>query len=405
MIEWHKIKLKELCLLITDGKHGDCQNQSNSGYYFLSSKDLRDGKLVYNNSREITKKDFEETHRRTQLEPNCTLLANVGASIGRVGISYDKRETKKTTFQKSISVLKPNKDLIEPRFLYYSMVFNKKLLILLGEGTAQPNLLLRDIRNLKIKLPPLPTQKKIATILSTYDNLIENNQKRIAILEKMTQNLYKEWFVRFRFPGWEEVEFMDGFPKGWEKKKLSSLSTLIKRGITPIYKENGDSLVINQRCIKNNRLTIKVARRQAKRIPEEKLVQFGDVLVNSTGKGTLGRVAQVIKNIREKCTVDSHVTIVRASEKVNIDYWGFMLMSKKLFFENLAIGSTNQTELPRDDIGLIKVLLPPIEIQNHFSRIVQPLRKHIAVLETKNQNLKKTKNHLLPRLLSGKLKV
>lgn len=78
----------------------------------------------------------------------------------------------------------------------------------------------------KIFLPPLQTQKRIANILSTYDDLIENNQKRIAILEQMAQNLYKEWFVRFRFPNWESVEFVDGLPNGWEKVKIEKVVTL-----------------------------------------------------------------------------------------------------------------------------------------------------------------------------------
>jgi type I restriction enzyme S subunit len=157
-------------------------------------------------------------------------------------------------------------------------------------------------------------QRRIAGILSAYDGLIENNQRRIRILEEMARAIYREWFVLFRFPGHQKTELVTSpignIPQGWEVKKLGELTSFLSRGISPSYAEDGDSIVMNQKCIRDQRLTLDPARKQIKPIPADKRIRFGDVLINSTGVGTLGRVAQVYEKLVD-CTVDTHVTIAR----------------------------------------------------------------------------------------------
>ena len=118
MTKYHHqpVKLEDICSQITDGKHGDCNNKEESGYYFLSCKDVAGGRLNYEKARQITKEDFVDTHRRTKLEPNDLLITNSG-TIGRMAIAPDNELTKRTTFQKSVAILKPIKSRIEPRFL------------------------------------------------------------------------------------------------------------------------------------------------------------------------------------------------------------------------------------------------------------------------------------------------
>jgi type I restriction enzyme, S subunit len=198
------VKLEDICSQITDGKHGDCNNEEGSGYYFLSCKDVTNGKLNYENARQITKEDFIDTHRRTKLETNDLLITNSG-TIGRMAIAPHDELTYRTTFQKSVAILKPIESKVSPRFLYYLLHADLKRLISFAGGTAQKNLLLRDLRAFEIKLIDFDLQQKIATILSAYDDLIENNTRRIAILEEMNQMIYREWFVKFRFPGHEKV--------------------------------------------------------------------------------------------------------------------------------------------------------------------------------------------------------
>ena len=149
---WELKTLNDLCSLITDGKHGDCEDEINSGYYFVSVKDLSNGEIIYNNARQITKKDFEETHRRTNLSAGDILLTNAG-TIGRMAIVKDLPETKRTTFQKSIAILKPDTKIAKTYFLFSLLKSHGKSIIDLAGGSTQSNLLLGDLRNYKIKYP------------------------------------------------------------------------------------------------------------------------------------------------------------------------------------------------------------------------------------------------------------
>ena len=194
--EWSQFTLSELCSLITDGKHGDCQEQPHSGFYFLSVKDILGNRLVYENARQITEKDFSETNRRTNLQPGDILFTNTG-TIGRIAIAGDDPRTYQTTFQKSVAILKARRDLIEPDFLYYLLHFENARLSEFAAGTTQQNLLLKDIRTFAVKVPPLPEQRAIAHILGTLDGKIELNRQMNQTLEEMVRAIYKDWFVDF----------------------------------------------------------------------------------------------------------------------------------------------------------------------------------------------------------------
>jgi type I restriction enzyme, S subunit len=228
--EWKTYKLQTLCSLITDGKHGDCQNQDNSGYYFLSAKDVSDGKLFYENARQITKEDFDDTNRRTQLEPLDVLITNSG-TIGRMAISTNNELTNRTTFQKSVALLKPIKQKIFPYFLYYCLLSRKKDLVNTASGTTQQNLLLGDLRAFEIEMSEsIEDQRRIATILSALDDKIELNHQTNATLESIAQAIFKQWFVDFNFPGatGERVESELGMiPKGWRILPLDEIANFL----------------------------------------------------------------------------------------------------------------------------------------------------------------------------------
>jgi type I restriction enzyme S subunit len=259
-----------------------------------------------------------------------------------------------------------------------------------------------------LDLPPLPIQRRIAGILSAYDELIENSQRRIKILEAMARALYREWFVHFRFPGHESVPRVPSplgdIPQGWEVKKLRNISSHINRGINPRYDERGDSVVINQKCVRDQRLSLEPARRQSKPIPRDKQIRFGDVLINSTGVGTLGRVAQIYEEL-ENCTVDTHVTIARAASSTNLDFYGCCLLTHQETFERLGTGATGQTELGRAAIAEIELVVPPPNVQRQFGVAVKGMRSASIAYGKKIKNLHRTRDLLLPRLLSGQVEL
>jgi restriction endonuclease S subunit len=200
------------------------------------------------------------------------------------------------------------------RFLFYWLKsMTHEILGLADEAAHGTKRLQTDrLESLEVDIPPRDVQETITSVLSAYDDLIENNTRRIKILEQMAQMIYREWFVNFRFPGHEKVRIVDSeigpIPQRWAVKSLKDVSALISRGISPTYNDAADGLVINQKCIRNGRLSLASARRQSKKVPEEKMVREGDVLINSTGVGTLGRAAQVLEPIGN-CTVDSHVLL------------------------------------------------------------------------------------------------
>jgi type I restriction enzyme S subunit len=273
-----------------------------------------------------------------------------------------------------------------------------------SHGATMASLNQDIIERIELPLPLLTIQRKITAILSAYDDLIENNLRRIKILEEMAQNLYREWFVKFRFPGYENAKMANDLPEGWEKVTLRDVTNYINRGISPNYAENTDRQVINQKCIRDNKLNLELARQHATQYGVDKAVRFGDVLVNSTGVGTLGRVAQVYDELTNY-TVDSHVTIVRPNNTVQVDYFGLYLFGLQPYFDQMGVGATGQTELSRERIANAQFVLPPLALQEQFGYSVSPQRKLILNLQRRNQKLMETRDLLLPRLISGEVDV
>lgn len=304
----------------------------------------------------------------------------------------------------------PGESRVDSTYLHYYLRDAKVI-----EGIAQqaigatmPNLNTTILRGIQVRFPPASEQKRIASILSAYDDLIENNTRRIAILEEMARRIYEEWFVRFRFPGHEGVRMVESelglVPEGWRAAVLGDVAAYINRGLAPKYDDSAACIVINQKCIRDQRLSLAEARKQGKPVPAEKVVRLGDVLINSTGVGTLGRVAQVLEAF-DNCTVDTHVSIVRPGTSCDPDYFGLAVLAQQAHFEAQGVGSTGQTELSRGRIAETPVVVPPLAVQRAFAKLVRPMRLLTLTLHNKNLNLRTTRDLLLPKLISGELNV
>ena len=300
-------------------------------------------------------------------------------------------------------VLSVNPLQIHKRFLFYRLG-QEPLKEKLNTGAAQAQITIESLAPYRITIPAFDLQRGIADILTSYDDLIENNRRRMALLEESARLLYHEWFVRLRFPGYEHTPIVNGVPQGWERKTLGQLTSFLKRGISPNYDDEADGLVINQKCIRDGRVNLELARNQSKEVKPERVLQIGDVLVNSTGEGTLGRVGQV-KVALVNCTVDTHVTIVRPDEKIGRHYFGQALMDWEPRFSTMGKGATNQTELSPAAIGETAVLVPSHTLQAQFEAFAEPLYVQVSNLAIQNQKLRTTRDLLLPRLMSGELAV
>lgn len=185
---WAWCRLGEICTLITDGKHGDCNNQPNSGYYFLSAKDIQNGQFVYEGSRQITYNDFLETHRRTNLEPGDLCIVNTGATIGKSAFAPEDERTRNTTFQKSVAVIKVLKEYTNMRFVENFIINETPRLLKKSRGSAINNLLLGDMKNTLFPLPPLHEQEQIVAKLEelmTFCDGLEQSIKESQGYNKM----------------------------------------------------------------------------------------------------------------------------------------------------------------------------------------------------------------------------
>ena len=172
-----KITLGQIATSIYDGKHGDCEDQVGSGCYFISVKDLREYDIDYSNAREITPSDFTPNYTRTNLENGDTIYANTGDTIGKSLFVKDNPLVYKTSFQKSVAIVKPNTDYVEPRYLYYLMKYETPRLRQASTGSGQKNLLLSTMRDFETSIHDRETQKKIVAVLGCIDDKIRCNNR------------------------------------------------------------------------------------------------------------------------------------------------------------------------------------------------------------------------------------
>lgn len=297
-----------------------------------------------------------------------------------------------------------------------------------SDKAAVPGVNRNHLHELKVVVPDVDAQRGIADVLRALDEKIDLNRRTSETLVAMARATFKSWFVDFDpvrakkegrkpegmdaataalFPDTFENSEYGAPPKGWSYLALSDVTSVLSRGIGPSYVDSGGVLVLNQKCVRGGRVDFSKARRHDpfKRGVEGRQLQPLDVLVNSTGVGTLGRVAQ-IEALPEQAIVDSHVTVVRAATPfVSPRYLGASLLSREQEIESLGEGSTGQTELSRARLGALPVLMPDIAVQSRFAERVEPMRKRITSCEAESRTLSVLRDALLPKLLSGELRV
>lgn len=188
---WKWVRLGEITTLITDGKHGDSIDQADSGYFFLSAKNIQNEQLIYANARQIIKEDFLEIHRRTNLEPGDVCIVNTGATIGKFAIAPDNKRTYYTTFQKSVAVVKLVKPFVKNKYMKYFFMRDVPRLIKKSWGSAINNLLLSDMRKEMVPLPPLIEQDKIVLIVGNILKKVDQLEQQISQRKGYTNELMK----------------------------------------------------------------------------------------------------------------------------------------------------------------------------------------------------------------------
>lgn len=355
---------------------------------------------IYSTSKHISEEGLKKSAAKYVPE-NTVIVAMYGVTAGKCAIA----KIPLTTNQACCNLI-VDEGKAHYQYVYYFLKQQSVFLNSLAIGGAQQNLNALTIKKFKILLPPLPTQQKIASILSTYDNLIENNTKRIKLLEQMAENLYKEWFVRFRFPGHENTPMENGLPKGWMIENIGNVCETIGGG-TPST-SNEEYWGGNIRWVTPSDITSKSSLpllNIAGRITEAGLKKSSAKLlppytILMTSRASIGFFGISPESV---CTNQGFISIIPNKENMRM----FLLYSLKTRKEEIMANANGSTflEISKGRFRKMKILVPTDNILDAFEEKAQMLFNEVLCLELQNANLTRQRDLLLPRLMSGKLEV
>lgn len=382
-MSWKKAKLSECCQSISDGDH-QAPPKSNKGIPFVTISNIKDNSFDFTDCMYVPQSYYNNLLAKRKPQKGDILYSVVGS----FGIPVLMKENVKFTFQRHIAILRPNPHIVEPAYMYYSML--SKAFFLQADaaaiGAAQRTISLSSLQNLTINLPDLPTQHRIASILSAYDDLIENNRRQIKLLEEAAQRLYSEWFVELRFPGHEGVKVVDGVPEGWKIETVGSLLRKIPRTkqiLTSDYQVSGNIPIVDQSrdfiagytndtdaCVK----------------PQDAIIVFGDH-------------TRILKYITFPFAKGADGTQLIVS---NSD-----CMPQSLFYFSIIHIDLTNYHYARHFKYLKEstILVPTKSIANAYDNIVHPIMKRIQVLRDSCVKAKEARDQLLPKLMSGEMEV
>ena len=393
MYEWEKVKVGDIGKVIT----GKTPKTYNCEYYggnipFLTPSDDMSVKYVRRTNKYITELGRLSVKNAT-LPANAICVSCIGSDLGKVVIT-----TQETVTNQQINSIVVDTDKFDIDFVYYSMLELGKVLNFHSKtSTAVPIVNKSSFSQYEIDCPKLNTQKRIGAILSSIDKNIEENKGVNNNLLQQALAVYKAWFC--------DYVLSDGvLPESWHISTIAALSSLVTRGIAPKYDDSSNQIVLNQKCIRDHTIDVSLARRHLQKRINEKWISKGDLLINSTGTGTLGRVAQVWFDTNNM-TVDSHVTIVRPKAPILQSYIGFWGFSHESEIEAQHTGSTGQTELPRDRVKALELLLPDEDTLIKFNGLVIPMTDIVVSNQKENARLSQLRDTLLPKLMSGEFDV
>lgn len=341
--------------------------------------------------------------KTTVIPSNSVCVTCIGSTVGKSCLSV-----KTSITNQQINTIIPNEGN-DYRYILYLLRYNLPYIQLIGGGSGSGTPIISKNKFSKFKFlveTDLSVQQRIASILSAYDKLIENNNKRIRILEKMAENLYKEWFVRFRFPGHENVPMENGLPKGWRRVKISkSLHTC--SGGTPSrshreYYDNGeiqwvktgeiqDSVIINtEECITE----LGVKKSSTKILPRNTLL----LAMYGVNIGKVGILSQNMACNQAACA------FLPDNENSSFCYLFYFLKSIREYLLLIGFGAAQQN-LSQALIGNIRIVLPEKEVILQYESQAGKIMDCITKIKVQNSNLARQRDLLLPRLMSGKLSI
>lgn len=403
--------INEIAANVTDGEHASVLDDLNGTYFLLSNKNIKNGKIIYDESdRRINQTTFSNINRRTKLANGDVVISTVG-SIGRTAIINE--QILKFDFQRSVGIIKPNEIKLYAHYLHYYLQIPsvQKRLINLSKGAVQKCLFISDLREIEIDHPiNVEEQKRLVSILKKIDSKIELNNRINAELEEMAKTLYDYWFVQFDFPDnngkpyktsggkmiWNE-ELKREVPEGWADGELQDIANIIMGQSPPgeSYNENGDGEIFYQGCTDFGSRFPSI--RQYTTEPS-RFAKKGDILLSV--RAPVGTMNIAIND----CCIGRGLASLNSKQNC-IPFLYEVLRNLKQVFERRNTDGTTFGAITKDDLFSLKVVIPNDTILKSFSSILIPVFEKQNILALENQKLTELRDWLLPMLMNGQVKV
>ena len=384
------MKLSDVCEFIVDCPHSTAKDEG-EGFPLIRTPNIGKGRLILEGVHRVSESVYNKRNARAIPQDDDLIFARE-APAGNVAII--KNGEKVCLGQRTV-LLRPNKELVNPDFLAYFLLAPEQQYGLLGtaNGATVAHVNIPTIRELKIQLPSLEKQTRIAEIITTYDDLIENNQKQIKLLEEAAQRLYKEWFVDLRFPGHETTPITDGIPAGWNRERLVDI-VKVQYGYAfdgSLFNANGNGTpIVRIRNIPNGT----TADYTTEDADAQYVVHNGDILVGMDGEF----------HINSWSGPDAYLVQRTCSFRPNnSNMKGYLLQAiyePIKYFESTVVGAT-VAHLGKKHIDTITVLTGPDELYVPFQQYFE--RRQLLL--NQNRLLSEARDRLLPKLMNGEIEV
>ena len=383
-MKWEKVRLEDCCYSISDGDHQP-PPKAQQGIPFVTISNINSmNQLDFSDTMFVPKEYYQSLDEKRKVRKGDVLYSVVGS----FGIPVLIKEERPFVFQRHIAILRPKEDIVDSGFLFYTMLsrdFYAKA-DAVAIGAAQRTVSLGSLRNIKIDVPSLESQKHIADILSAYDDLIENNQKQIKLLEEAAQRLYKEWFVDLRFPGHENTKIVDGVPEGWIKEEIGKIIKKVHRTkqiVASEYKDEGSIPIVDQSRAFVAGYTNDLEARVDFGIP---IIVFGDH-------------TRIVKLIQ--------FPFAKGADGTQLIISGCLEMPQRLLYCSIMNVDLSNYHYARHFKYLKeeKIMIPTVKVANEFENNVTGIFSKIQNGRDEIIRCQKTRDLLLPKLMSGEVEV
>ncbi|CAH1074571.1 restriction endonuclease subunit S [Candidatus Nitrotoga sp. 1052] len=368
-----------------------------SGIMFLNGESIHGGFIDRNAVNFIAEKKYSEI-KKGRIARNDIVLTTRGNSVGDAAfVNIDD----KGLINAQMLILRVDSKEIHPKFFFYYITSQSlhSYILNFASGSAQPQIPIRDLRKIPICLPKHHIQRKVAAILTAYDELIENNQRRIALLEKMAGEIYREWFVRFRFPGYLDTRKVKGIPEGWKVERLGNIACSVKEKYVDL--EHQEWPLVDLEKMSQRSLAVTNTGNPAELTTSRILFARNDILFS-----TIRPYLYKVNMAPFQGVTNTSVMVLRPRIP---EYRAFvtmtLFMGSTIAWADQYSAGTKMPVISWNVFQKMELFDPGFYLAAQFDDLVSPILDQINSLSILNRRLAQSRDMLLPRLISGKLSV